>query len=80
VTYDVYRNVLASKCLPVGTNLQAAMQHAIKEHEANGWTMEKNGAYGFFFCNRGGERREVRMQSTDPSQPIPLNNTSPFGA
>jgi hypothetical protein len=28
--------------------------------------------------NRWGERRQVRIQSTDPSQPVPLNNTSPF--
>jgi hypothetical protein len=47
---------------------------------ADGWTVEDDGTYGFFFCNRGGERTEVRMQQTDPSQLIPLNNTSLVGA
>jgi hypothetical protein len=78
VTYDVYRRVFSSKHLAIGTDLQAAMRGAIEECEADGWAVENDGAYGFFFCNRGGERREVRVQSTDPSQPVPLNNTSPF--
>jgi hypothetical protein len=76
VTYDVYRRVLASKHLAIGTDLRAAMRKAIAKHEADGWTVENDGAYGFLFCNRDGERREIRMQPTDPAQPIPLNNTS----
>jgi hypothetical protein len=76
VTYDVYRSVRASKHLAIGTDLHAAMRQAIDECEADGWIVENDGAYGFFFCHRAGERREVRMQPTDPSEPIPLNNTS----
>ena len=79
VTYDVYRRVLASKHLAIGTDLYAAMRKAIAEREADGWTVENDGAYGFFFCNRDRERREVRMQPTDPSEPVPLNNTSACG-
>jgi hypothetical protein len=75
-TYDVYRSVLESKHLPVGTDLRTAIRKAIEECEAGGWTVENDGAYGFFFCNRGGERREVRVQPTDPSEPVPLNNTA----
>jgi len=78
-TYDVYRNVLACKPLAIGTDLHAAMRRAIAEREADGWTVENDGAYGFFFCNRDGERREVRMQPTDPAEPVPLNNTAASG-
>jgi hypothetical protein len=80
VTYDVCRTILSSKQLAIGTDLEAAMRQAIEKSRSDGWTVENDGAYGFFFCNRNGERREVRLQPTDPSQPVPLNNTSPFGA
>jgi hypothetical protein len=80
VTYDVYSSVRAIKHLAIGTDLEAVMREAICEHEAQGWTVENDGAYGFFFCNRAGERRELRMQPTDPSEPVPLNNTSACGA
>jgi hypothetical protein len=76
VTYDVYRSVLANKHLAIGADLHAAMRQAVAECEADGWTVENDGAYGFFFCNRDGERREVRIQPSDPSEPLPLNNTS----
>lgn len=76
VTYDVYRSVVASKGVAIGTDLQAAMRQAIEQCEADGWTVENDGAYGFFFCNRNSERREVRLQPTDPAEPVPLNNTS----
>jgi hypothetical protein len=72
----VYRNVLASKQLAIGTDLHAAMRQAIAGCEADGWIVENDGAYGFFFCNRDGVRREVRMQPTDPAEPVSLNNTS----
>jgi hypothetical protein len=65
--------------LAIGTDLHAAMREAIDECGADGWTVENDGAYGFFFCNRGGERREVRMQPIDPAEPVPLNNTSAAG-
>jgi len=76
VTYDPHRTVLASKCLPIGTDLSSALGQAIAEYQSDGWTIENDGAYGFFFCNRDGERREIRLQSTNPSQPVPLDNTS----
>jgi hypothetical protein len=76
VTYDIYRRALASKHLAIGTDLHAVMREAIDECEADGWTVENDGAYGFFFCNRDSEWREIRMQPTDPSEPVSLNNTS----
>jgi hypothetical protein len=75
VTYDLFRRVLASKYLAIGADLGAEMRQANAECAVDGWTVENDGAYGFFFCNRDGERREVRMQPTDPSEPVPLNNT-----
>jgi hypothetical protein len=78
VTYDVFRHMHASKHLAIGTDLHAAMRQAIAECEADGWTVENDVAYGFFFCNRNGERREIRVQPTDPSEPVPLNNTAPL--
>jgi hypothetical protein len=79
VTYDVFRCVLASKCLSVGADLRTVMLQAAKQCEADGWTVENDGSYGFFFCNLDGQRREVRMQTTDPSKPVPLNNTCARG-
>jgi hypothetical protein len=76
VTYDVYRRVVECKHLEIGTDLSAAMRRAIEECEMDGWTVENDSTYGFFFCNRGGERREIRMQPSDPSEPVSLNNTA----
>jgi len=55
VTYDIFRNVLASKHLEIGADLRAAMFQAIQQCEADGWTIENDGAYDFFFCNRGSD-------------------------
>jgi hypothetical protein len=55
------------------------MRKAIAECNADGWTVENDGAYGFFFCNRDCERREVRIQPNNPAEPIPLNNTEAGG-
>jgi hypothetical protein len=79
VTYDLLRRVTATKHLAVGTDLRAVMREAIQALETDDWSVENDGAYGFLFCNRNGERREVRMQPTDPSKPVPLNNTSTRG-
>jgi hypothetical protein len=70
VTYDIFRRVLASKHLAIGTDLHAAMREAIYECEADEWTVENDGAYGFFFCNHDGERSEVRVYATDPAEPV----------
>jgi hypothetical protein len=79
VTYDAWRSVLAHKRLPIGADLQAAMRMAIAEYTADGWAVENDGCYGFFFCNRDGERRELRIQANEPAEPIPLNNTAAGG-
>jgi hypothetical protein len=56
--------------------IRSSGREAIDEYEANGWATENDSAYGFFFCNGDGERREIRIQPTDPSERVPLDNTS----
>jgi hypothetical protein len=72
------RQPLESTAIPVGTDLRDVMHDAIARRLAMGWTVECDGAYGLFFCNRGTARLEVRIQSVDPNQPVPLDDTSPF--
>jgi hypothetical protein len=72
VTYDLRRNILATRFLEISADLRAALRQAIEQCEADGRTVENDGAYGFFFCNRAGERREIRLQPTDPTNPVPL--------
>jgi hypothetical protein len=56
------------------------MRLAIEQCAANGWNVENDGAYGLFCSNRDGDRREVRIQPTDPTEHVPLNNTSARGS
>jgi hypothetical protein len=70
------REPVESTLLPVGIDLQAIMRGAISRWSTEGWTVEGNGDYGHFFCHRAEERYEVRIQPTDPGEPLPLNNTS----
>jgi hypothetical protein len=72
------RKPMESTPLQVGVDTRAVMRDAIDRWSRDGWTVESDGRYGSFFCNRGTERLEVRAQATDPSQPVPLRNTSPF--
>ena len=50
VTYDLFRRVLASKYLAIGADLGAEMRQANAECAVDGWTVENDGAYGFFFA------------------------------
>jgi hypothetical protein len=76
VVYDMVHTLLEHERLPVGSDLHAAIQLSIEKWTADGWNIESDGRYGFFFCNRGGARREIRIQACDPSKPVPLNNTA----
>jgi hypothetical protein len=66
--YDMTRQVHAATLLPAGADLHAEMRCAIKRWSADEWNVEGDGDYGFFFCNCGGQRREIRIQPTDPAQ------------
>jgi hypothetical protein len=63
----------------IGADFRAALRQAIKQCEADGWTVENDGTYNFVYCHRAGERREIRLQPTDPFEPVPLKNTSVRG-
>jgi hypothetical protein len=49
--------------LSIGTDLHAAICQAIDECEADGWTVENDGAYGFFSAIEAAseERLECRQ-------------------
>jgi hypothetical protein len=61
--------------LPAGEDLQAAIERAIAKWTADGWAVENDGRYGFIFVRRGAQRLEIRLQSHDPCEPLPLTNT-----
>jgi hypothetical protein len=79
VIYDRYRRVIECTHLVAGSDLRAAILQTMEAYKADGWIVENDGAYGFFFCVRNGERREIRLQPTDPSAPVSLNNTAAPG-
>jgi hypothetical protein len=78
VTYDAWRNVLVHERLAIGTGSSSWNAKGYRQVQ-DGQMGCREGAYEFFFCNRNGERREVRIQPNDPAEPIPLNNTSARG-
>jgi hypothetical protein len=61
--------------LRAGEDLQAAIKRAIDWWTSDGWAVENDGRYGFFFVRRGAHRLEIRLQSHDPCEPVPLTNT-----
>ena len=70
------REPVESSLLPIGVDLQTVMREAISRWSMQGWIVEGNGDYGHFFCHHADKRYEVRIQPTDPGEPLPLDNTS----
>jgi hypothetical protein len=68
VVYDMTRQVHAATQLPAGTDLHAQMRRALECWTHDGWIIEGQSDYGFFFCHRDGLRREIRIQPTKPSE------------
>ena len=64
---DMQGRVLDSTALAAGTDLYAALARAMDRLAAEGWSIEDDGRYGSFFCNRDGIRRFVHVRPTDPS-------------
>jgi hypothetical protein len=60
VTYDLLRRAVSTEHLAIGTDLCAAMRAAIEECEADGWTVENDGAYDFIFLQL---RRRAEIDS-----------------
>jgi hypothetical protein len=59
--------VLDSTALAIGTALYAELARAMDRLAADGWSIEDDGRYGSFFCNRNGVRRFVHVRPTDPA-------------
>jgi hypothetical protein len=64
---DMQGRLLDSTALEAGTDLYAALARAMDRLAAEGWTIEDDGRYGSFFCNRNGIRRFVHLRPTDPA-------------
>ncbi len=64
---DMQGRVLDATVLEPGTDLYDALSRAMDRLAAEGWTIEDDGRYGSFFCNRNGMRRFVHVRPTDPS-------------
>ena len=64
---DMQGRVLDSTPLEIGADLYAVLARAMDRLAAEGWSIEDDGRYGSFFCNREGVRRFVHVRPTDPS-------------
>lgn len=67
--------VLKSTELSADTDLRRTLAEAKEDWEANGWRIESGWQQSaHFFCHRGGVRRRVGTQPTDPAKPLKLGN------
>jgi hypothetical protein len=64
---DMQGRVLDASYLEPGTDLYAVLARAMNRLAAEGWTIEDDGRYGSFFCNREGVRRFIHVRPTDPA-------------
>jgi hypothetical protein len=64
---DMQGRVLDASSLEPGTDLYAVLARSMDRLAAEGWTIEDDGRYGSFFCNREGVRRFVHVRPTDPA-------------
>jgi hypothetical protein len=64
---DMQGRVLEATSLEPGTDLFAVLARTMDRLEAEGWSIEDDGRYGSFFCNRDGVRRFVHIRPTDPA-------------
>jgi hypothetical protein len=70
VVKDMHSAVLDSALIPAGTDLHALMAATIAGRQTEGWNVECDGAYGFFFCHRGSVREFVNVAHVDPAKPV----------
>lgn len=66
VVSDMQGTVLDQEVLPAGTDLRAVLAEAIARMTADGWVIEGNTGFGYFFCSRAGKRRFVEIRSVAP--------------
>jgi hypothetical protein len=70
VAKDMHSAVLGCTMIPAGTDLHGLMAAAIRERQAEGWTAESDGSWGFAFIHRDGARRMVAIVQVDPAEPV----------
>jgi hypothetical protein len=66
VAFDLQWKVVESRRVDPSLGAAAALAAFVKEFEAKGWIAESEGAYGFVFVNRGGERMLLEVTPRDP--------------
>jgi hypothetical protein len=64
---DLHRNLIACNAVPTGSDLRTVLSEALAAQAADGWQPESNGAYGFVFVAKGGERWLVNLTPVDPA-------------
>ena len=66
VVADMQGSVLEHEELSAGTDLRAVLMQAVARMTADGWVIEGNTGFGYFFCSRAGKRRFVDIRTVAP--------------
>lgn len=66
VVKDMYGAVLAGSQIAAVVNLHDLMAATIMTRQADGWTVDNDGSYGFAFCHKAAVRRMVAIVQVDP--------------
>lgn len=69
VVKDVHSQVIECREVPAGADLHALITATVRARQADGWTVENDGSYGFVFCRKADVRRMVAIVQVDPAQP-----------
>jgi hypothetical protein len=71
VVRDRLNTVLEARALVAGTDLKRILVAAMLERIDRGWHLGEFGSRaGSFFCIKGGERCQVRIEAADPGRPV----------
>lgn len=68
MAFDLQWHVIESRRVDPQQGAAVALAAFIREFEAKGWNAESDGAYGFVFVNRDGERMLLEVTPRDPSE------------
>jgi hypothetical protein len=66
VVTDLYRTPVSVTSLAAGADLRAALRAAMVGYAADGWQVERDGAYDFVFVNSRVGRRMLNVTSVHP--------------
>jgi hypothetical protein len=76
---DAYGALLEQRRLAPASDLKAAMVRALAEHAAAGWILEAySSELACSFCHLGDARRQITVETTDPTQARPYGNVRGF--